>query len=209
MEIFGHSLEAIYKELSLESHYKFASVNKLFNAIQQYKKVLIIDFRNGEAFNKTHINGSINIPYNSITMDELTNYSANIFIDKHIANEQDKELYGHRRRLMVFLIPSCSSIQNLYDSIENLKSVNFKEISEQLLNDKNKLIQFQGFLISCLLFQALLKEKVREVYILSEGFRTFLKQFPFLCSFYNNKIYIEPYFLFLRVEKKKKEDISE
>ncbi len=190
MEVFGLSTDRVLEAITGGSEPKFADASKVYNTMQQYKKALIIDFRAPEAFQKAHFAFSINVPHYSVTPDEFLDYDPAKFMEKHFANTSEKELFTHRRRLMVFLIPSHGSVKHLCEN----PSVVQGELSLDPAKYKNRVLRAKGFSLSVLCYKAFTKEKVREVYILKEGFRELSGRFPFLCEFCGtNKIYLEPF----------------
>ena len=199
MEVLGLSLEHLVNVIKTVApnptatatgpEYKYAKTNKVFNTLQHYKKILILDFRAPDAFSKAHFVFSVNVPHSILTAGEFLNYDPIKFMAKYFQTPRDKELFMYRKRLVVFLIPSNGSVKHLCDGSSSLKS----ELSLDPSTNRNNFLRAKGFALSCLAYKALSKEKVRELYIVQDGCKDLLDQFPFLCEFCDNKIYIEPY----------------
>ena len=159
--------------------YKYASASKVFNTLQYYKKILILDLRESELFHKSHFSFSINLPASTLTSKELINFDQNEFVLKHFTNSKDKELFSLRKRLMVYILSSQKITEVVAKDLSIFENPNSKKTSKSTV-------------LACLLYEALSKERIRELYILNNGFKNLLQRFPFLCNFENHKIYLEP-----------------
>jgi hypothetical protein len=160
---------------------RLASSNHLYNSLQHYKKVLVLDFRNAKPFKTSHFFFSVNLPSEEITPGELMNYDGNSFMEQHIVSAKDKELFKQRKCLMVYILLSNEPVTPLFG--DRCK------FDFNALND-------QRVLVPLLAYYALNREKVRELYILKDGFKEVLRIFPFLCLFSGVRIYIEPYLFY-------------
>jgi hypothetical protein len=187
MKSFDSCKEELVSEVIKDYSYKYATVNKLYNCYQYYKHLLILDLRDANTFFKAHFFCSVNIPDSSILPNELLKYNPIEFAHHHFTKCGDKTLFEQRKRLMVFIVPSNSSLVKFTED----PSLLIKELSNVQKN-KDRILKARRFALSCLLYQALKKEKIRELYVLKEGFRNVLKRIPFLCQFQDSRIYPEP-----------------
>eukprot|EP00826_Nyctotherus_ovalis_P036283 TRINITY_DN3203_c0_g3_i3.p1 TRINITY_DN3203_c0_g3~~TRINITY_DN3203_c0_g3_i3.p1 ORF type:complete len:194 (-),score=56.98 TRINITY_DN3203_c0_g3_i3:798-1379(-) len=190
MNTFEGSVEKVIEAVLKDNNYKYVTVNKLYNCYQYYKNILILDLRDSNTFFKAHFFCSVNIPDSTISPEELVNYDPKVFTEQHFVKPEEKSLFTRRKRLMVFIIPGNSSMRHFADDL----SVLAKELRASPVEDKDRMLKAKRFALSCMLYQALKGEKVRELYILKEGFRKLLRRVPFLCLFQGAKIYPEPYF---------------
>jgi len=188
MKSFESCKEELVSVVIKDFNYKYATVNKLYNCYQYFKNLLIFDLRDTNTFFKAHFFCSVNIPDSSIFPEELLKYDPEKFAHQHFTKCGDRTLFAQRKRLMVFIVPSNSSLVKFTED----PSLLIKELSSNTQTNKDQVLKAKRFILSCLLYQALKKEKVRELYILKEGFRTVLKRIPFLCQFQGSKIYPEP-----------------
>ena len=181
-------LEELFTFLAKETDYKFGTGNKIYNTIQQYKKALILDLRAEGPYKQSHLIFSVNVPNTSLTAKELMEYNPATFAEKHMGNAKQKEQFNQRRRLMVFIIPSNNSVRSLCHN----PHLHFETLSTTKEEDKSKYFRARGLAFAYLIFQSFKKEKVREVYIIPDGFKDLLNRYPFLCEFSGNKLYLEP-----------------
>lgn len=189
MSTFEGSVEKVIEAVLKNKDYKYVTVNKLYNCYQHYKNVLVLDLRDSGSFFKAHFFCSVNIPESSISPEELTDYDPKAFTERHLTKAEEKSLFTRRKRLMVFIIPGNSSMKHFADDLAVLA----RELRGNPVENRDRVLKAKRFALSCMLYQALKGEKVRELYILKEGFRKLLRHVPFLCLFQGAKIYPEPY----------------
>ncbi len=186
--MLGQSPDQIFTAVTKGAEYRYASPNKVFNTLQEYKRALILDFRAAEAFHRSHFMCSINIPHSTLSASDFVSYDPAKFAEKHLTTSKDRELFSQRRRLVVFLIPAHNSVKPLCESATEFKKV----LGTTVQTDKNSHLKAKGLAIACLMFGCFRQEKIREAYIVHAGFRNLLALYPFLCEFCDNKIYVEP-----------------
>jgi len=138
---------------------------KIFNEIQNYKKILIFDFRKKEEFDECHLNLSINIPYNkfdysffeSIQETELANLTDDLELKNNVLKY---------KRFYIAIIMSSNKITR--HAILN---------QDSLIEEENEII------IKCLLFyKALTKARIRELGLYNKGFERISKNYYFIIN---------------------------
>jgi hypothetical protein len=147
---------------------------KIFNEIQNYKKLIIFDFRKREDFNINHIHNSINIPFNEFDFkffetidDQKLCYLCNNFVK---CDELKCMLKRYKRYYIVLIMSQEKIKRKTIEAIGTGKKLNSEEEKDQIIK-------------SLLLYKALQKNRVYEMGMFNLGFKKIIKHFDFLvCS---------------------------
>jgi len=147
---------------------------KIFNEIQNYKKLIIIDFRKREDFNINHIENSINIPFNEYDFqffetidDQKMCYICNNFVR---CENLKSMLKRYKRHYIVLIISQEKIKRKTIEAIGTGKKLNSEEEKDQIIK-------------SLLFYKALQKNRVYEMGMFNLGFKKITKYFDFLvCS---------------------------
>lgn len=137
------------------------NAQEFFNHYQLFPKVIIMDMRSKEQYNHCHIKKSINFPVDIFKSDDFINFKPNKILEEHLTLTVDKEMFKNRKRSIVFIVSHrvCTTtifeyLHHLFDA-EKVQELMSKFAAEDILATKN----------AVLLYQALKKDKTREVYI--------------------------------------------
>jgi hypothetical protein len=167
------------KELFNDKFYKslqYIHEVKIFNEIQNYKNILIFDFRRKEEFDKHRIENSINLPFDKYdysffeTLDE-----AKIKQIAEVAslNEETRNMLKRHKRYYIALIISEEKIKRAM--IESCEKFDSDDIERERI-------------IKCLLFyNALVKNRVYELGLYNKGFKKFEQHYYYLVSSIDKK----------------------
>jgi hypothetical protein len=140
---------------------------KIFNEIQNNKRILIFDLRKKEEFKKCKLSFSLNIPFNEYSPSDFEKLDIDFLSQK--AEDMDvKDMIKKFRRFYIVIIMS-------EEKIERKKIFNPKELH----SDKEHMDIVQK---SLLLYFALTKSKVRELGLYNLGFKKFEKHYSFMVS---------------------------
>ena len=148
---------------------------KIFNEIQNRKKILIIDLRKREEYDALHLELSINLPYNEYD-DE---FFFNLFTKKNqnwslLTNDEDvKKRLKDFKRYFIAIVMSEEKIKR-----RQVESFNSDEIDTE---ESNRIIK------SLLLYKCLKQNGVREKGIYNSGISKFKTNYNFLLCTYGNK----------------------
>jgi hypothetical protein len=145
---------------------------KIFNEIQNKKKIIIFDLRKRDEYNKCFLEGSINIPYNEYDYEFFETFNEST-ISGMTSNTNLKEKILRYKRYFIAIIMSEKKIKR-------------KDILElNSTDDEAERIK------KCLLFyKSLIRNKVREIGLFNKGFERISKDYYFLV----NNLYCSPTF---------------
>lgn len=136
---------------------------KIFNEIQNNKKILIFDFRTKEDYNRTSLYYSINIPYNEHDKNNLKVFNVDKMMEL-ASKEEIKEMVRKYKRYYIVIIMSEKKIAR--------KKILKHENSEDIERD---------IIIKTLLFyKALVNNRVRELGLFNLGFSKFVDHYEFI-----------------------------
>ncbi len=144
---------------------------KIFNEIQNNKKILIFDLRTKEEFKESYLEFSINLPYDELSDDVLVKFDENK-ISEYATSKELKEMVKRYKRYYIVIIMSQIKIKR--KTIIDFVNCSNKE-------DKQKIIK------SLLLYQSLINKKVREIGLYNLGFLKFVEHYYFMVYNHNNK----------------------
>ncbi len=142
---------------------------KIFNELQNHKRILILDIRTSDEFKNTHLEYAINIPYN-------LNEETFIFDEKRFAdyadNEESRMMVERFRRYYIVIVMS-------EEKIKRKVIMKYFNLKEDLIKEKIRK--------SINLYHSLYKRKVREIGLFNLGFRKFADHYAFIIMKNNNK----------------------
>jgi len=178
--------------------YTFCHSSYLYNNIQTSKdKTLIFDMRDSQNFHKHHIKGSINLTNQRIqdyleSHPEKTNVSSLNAIDfSEILDANEFKKFSKRRRCYCFFIVSeenfprdfIHEIKGQYD--ENDDEF-FQTSEEKLQNSLQRTLgsfeETHSIVNTFDVFKILQKDKVKEMFIVSEGASNFFLRYPYMAN---------------------------
>jgi len=152
-----------YFSLQFLQSINFIHEVKIFNEIQNNKKILIFDFRKKEDFIRFKLDNSLNLPYDEYDKDVFKVFHQNKLIE--IAkNEELKDMLKKYKRFYIVIIMSevKISMRNIYE----YKSCELEE---------------KEIILKCLSFyKSLVKNRVRELGLFNLGFKNFLEHYDFM-----------------------------
>jgi len=183
--------------------FNFCESSFLYNNLQSYKeKVLVLDTRDTESYKVQAVSGSINISSDHIeeyfqqkeTMADLDKVSLETLSE--IMSPQDKEKLGQRKRLYCVLVISEASFPDEFISqVKKLAKTNefadFAEIPQKHIADEFEKVAFDmeeksSIAIGQKIFRLMQEDKVRELYILLDGSKTFFNRYPYMDPSFHN-----------------------
>jgi hypothetical protein len=167
---------------------RLVTSSKIYNTIQQYKMVLVLDLRETKAYARCHLAGAISLPATTLTETELLNYDPNRFAETHCPKAPEAAHFGQRKRLMIFIIPSQRSVRRYHETPSPIP----KKSHDTPARQHARQLQLKGLLKAYMLYKCLMSERIREVYLHVDGFKEILREYPFLCAFWGNRIFLEP-----------------
>jgi len=186
----GHDFATFIRSKKLS--FKVANPQKLFNIRQQYGKCLSIDLRNRKSYAECHLEDSVNLPCDELGEEFFTKFNPSVVENKVLTDPEEVRLFKMRKRLVVFIIASTrradkylQNFHSLFEVDELLKTAE----KEQIYKDLSDVFMLRK---AILLASALHDDKVREVYMVVDGFNIFYKYYPLICKFKNFPLYIKP-----------------
>lgn len=136
---------------------------KIYNEIQNNKKILIFDLRKRQDFKEAYLDYSINLPY-----DEHDEEFYDSFSEKKIAeyagSKELKEMVAKYKRFYIVIVMS------------EVKVARKKILKYEEINGEEKAIIVK----SLTLYKSLVKNRVREMGLFNLGFKKFVDHYDFL-----------------------------
>jgi hypothetical protein len=136
---------------------------KIYNELQNNKKILIFDLRKKEEKEFSSLNYTINIPYNEHPDDFFKIFEEEKFMKK-TEDPEVKDMLRKYRRFYIVIVMS-------EEKIARRKILKFPECD----GDESLIIRR-----SLLLYNALTKKRVRELGLFNLGFKKFAEHYGFL-----------------------------
>jgi hypothetical protein len=166
--------ETVMNDTKLIKSLKLINEVKIFNEIQNYKKLIIFDFRKREDFQVNHIEHSIHIPFNEFDFQFFENvddqklcYLCNNFVK---CEELKTMLKRYKRHYIVLIMSQEKIKKKTIEEVGTGKKFHSEEEKEQILK-------------SLLFYKALQKNRVYEMGLFNLGFKKIMKHYDFLvCS---------------------------
>ncbi len=137
---------------------------KIFNEIQNKRKILIFDLRKKDEYHKCYLDESINIPYNEYDYEFFETFKENKISELAI-DEYLKEKVLRYKRYFIAIIMSDKKIRR-------------RDILKQVGNDD----ELDRIKKSLLLYKSLINNKVREIGLFNKGFDKILNNYSFLVT---------------------------
>lgn len=146
---------------------------KIYNEMQNQNKILIFDLRKREDYIKSHVEYSINIPYDqhdeeTFSCVEKIKKVTEIYTDLPKA----REMLEKYKRFFIVIIMSEMKIKLKH--VYNFESIDNEEVRDNIYK-------------SHIFYNTLLKNKVRELGLYNLGFRNFDYHYTFLTHGLNKK----------------------
>ena len=167
---------------------KTTNAQEFFNYYQLFPKVIIMDMRSKEQYGHWHIKKSINFPVDVFKSDDFIHFKPSKILEENLTLAVDKEMFKNRKRSIVFIVSHrvCTTtifeyLHYLFDP-EKIQYLKSKYEAEDILATRN----------AVLLYQALKKDKTREVYICRNSFNALQSKYPFMWRFKGSSLYLEP-----------------
>ena len=112
----------IRKFIGKDANLPISTPNKIFNMMQIFPEMLVLDFRKRIYYDKAHLHSAISIPTESVEICDILNYNPSEFMKKYIGKIEDEARFKRRKRMPVCIVPSQNSvIQNLNAIIQILE----------------------------------------------------------------------------------------
>lgn len=164
-----------FSELFNDKFFKsinFIDETKIFNELQNNKKILIFDFRPKSLFKQNHLENSINLPIDEIEVESLNEFDDQS-LTKYTEDNVCKSLIYKYKRLFIVIICSQEKINRNSFLLPNKNSINEELNIGKILS----------------LFRTLKNNKVRELGIFNKGFNKILTSYNLMtihhtCSSY-------------------------
>ncbi len=144
---------------------------KIFNELQNHKRILIFDLRTSEQFTNTHLEYAINIPYNLTNEDMFSSFEEAKYVSFTDSEVSKLMIERFRRYYIVIIMSEIKIKRKVIMKYFHLKEEPYKEIIRK----------------SLLLYHSLYKRKVTEIGLYNLGFRKFAEHYSFVIMKYNNK----------------------
>jgi hypothetical protein len=167
-------MDSLEKQFSFEPSFlknlKFINEVKIFNEIQNSKKIIIFDLRSKEEFISHHLELSVNITYNENNFDFFENISKGNLDSKfnNVCEEISKRLKNYKRYFVAILM-SEKKIKKT-----KIQNFDFNDLDD---SDKEKIIK------SLLFYKSLVSNGVRELGIFSYGMEKIMLHYDFLLNY--------------------------
>lgn len=148
---------------------KYIHEIKIFNEIQNNKKILIFDFRKREEFVASHIELSVNIPHNEYDHDffeSLCDNKIKTLCEDFTECEEVRKRIKNYKRNFVALIMSQEKIKRR--TIESCESMEIEQ------DERDRITK------TLLFYKALVCNHVREIGVYNSGMGRFSEHFQFL-----------------------------
>lgn len=153
---------------------------ELYNHLQYFdnSKLLVIDFRSRVNFNNYHIKGSLNVPLEECTIDELVKFDESAFIAKYCLSKSHKTIFKARRRAMVILVAFEEAADQMLNNLPSL-FIHGKEVNcNKSLTDYNQIALKNAVLMN----KNLVSERHRYTYLCKSSMKKIQELYPFICE---------------------------
>mmetsp|Transcript_47767 Transcript_47767/g.35017 ORF Transcript_47767/g.35017 Transcript_47767/m.35017 type:complete len:132 (-) Transcript_47767:859-1254(-) len=121
-----------------------------------------------------HLENSINLPLNYCDDEFFINWNPEKISTEIIKNPVKKSLFDQRKRLYVCIICSEYDTTNFLDKLHRIFDVSsLDSYVKKYVESKDKVENLLSLRNALLLYKALKKERIREIYICVNGFNTF------------------------------------
>lgn len=162
-----------------QNNIHFINEVKVFNEIQNNKKIIILDLRSKSDFDKLSLPLALNLPYDELDYSFFQQFDENE-VAKFTEDIELKNKVFKYKRYFIAIIMSQAKIKR---SIIRQSPENWPEdLKEQILK-------------SLLLYQSLVNLKIREMGLFNLGFEKFVSYYSFL--FHNNLCVKSPMYVFV------------
>lgn len=163
----GNSYE--FQEFFNQNFFKkvnFINENKIFNELQNNRKILVFDFRPRNEFNLYHCENSINIPNDEVEIENLITCQENFLYSFTNGELYLKTLLSKYKRLFIAIVCSQQKIPKKSFFMEDKGNSNGDLLIPKVL----------------LLYRSLINNKVREIGIFIKGYKLFQESYNFLIT---------------------------
>jgi hypothetical protein len=167
-------MDSLEKQFSFDPSFlknlKFINEVKIFNEIQNSKKIIIFDLRSKEEFTSHYLELSLNIAYNENNPEFFENIcKGNLDLKfSNVCEEISKRLKTYKRYFIAILM-----------SEKKIKKAKVQKLdfSDLEANDKEKIIK------SLLFYRSLVSNGVRELGIFCYGMEKIVQHYNFLLNY--------------------------
>ncbi len=156
-----------FQEIFNQTFFKkvnFINENKIFNELQNNRKILVLDFRSRSEFNEGHCDNSINIPSDEVEIENLFNMNENFLCTFTNGDPYLQTLLSKHKRLFIAIVCSQQKIPKKKFLIENQCNTNEDLSVAKVL----------------LLYRSLINNKIREIGIYIKGYKQYEESYGFL-----------------------------
>jgi hypothetical protein len=158
---------------------KYIHEVRIFNEIQNNKKILIFDFRRKDEYFKTNLGLSLNIPYDEHTYDFYQNFNEKkvaTLVEQYTGCHEVKQRLRSFKRYFIVLLMSENRIKR--KTIESCSSSGDDSVDPV---EKEKIIK------TLLFYKALVSNGVREIGVFNLGINKLTSEYGFMMNFNDAK----------------------
>jgi hypothetical protein len=136
---------------------------KVYNEIQNEKKILIFDLRKREDFDRNHLDLSVNIPFDEFDYSFFENIDENKISELTEDKEIKSNVLKYKRFYIVLVISQNKICRRKIISLEDKDDEEHEMIKKGLI-----------------FYKAFLKNRVREIGLYNHGFKKIINNYPFI-----------------------------
>lgn len=162
---------------------KYIHEVRIFNEIQNNKKILIFDFRTKDEYFKSKLGLSINIPYDEHNYDFYENFNDKkvaCLIEQYTGCSDVKLRLKSFKRYFIVLLMSENKIKR--KTIETCSSS---------LNCNPDSVEKEKIIKTLLFYKALVSNGVREIGLFNLGINKLISEYSFMMNFNDSKTCIK------------------
>lgn len=159
----SYDFQELYKE-PFQKKLNFITETKIFNELQNNKKIVIFDFRPRKQYEESHCENSINIPIDEIEVDSLSSFNEKALMAFNNDEPNRACVLSKYKRLFVAIICSDEKLKK-----SHFLSPNREDSTQELII--GKILVF---------YKTLITNKIRELGIYVKGFKLFSSNYNFV-----------------------------
>jgi hypothetical protein len=135
---------------------------KIFNELQNQKKIIIFDLRNRDEYNNCYLDESVNLPFDEYPEQFFDNFDEKIISEKVYQNDLKNKVLRFKRYYIAIILSENKISRK---EILSMESSHLEKINKSLL-----------------LYNCLINKKVREIGLYNKGFDRICQHYNFLIN---------------------------
>jgi hypothetical protein len=141
------------------------------------------------------LENSFSFPIDQCSDDFFINWDPANILENIIKNPVKRTLFELRKRYFVFIIASQNDIENYLDKLPKIfDPQSITKYYQKYQNDEESVYKMEDLVSirnALLLYKALKNEKIREVYLCVNGFKSIKQNYPYYCKYRTQFLYLK------------------